>query len=220
MVDDCSREEALDYVLAYFDLHIDQLRVSEMEAAIEARQGFERHAKSGLSFGPNASAGVLLNELVSAEPGERPVDRYSRINGMVDAGLLQRCVSDKSCELMLLDSGRDSAAYEAACLVASELIAAGKPLPSNLSVFASKALFAAVAGANNGLRPPRRMGRPTRSARSRAMMICEMVDVIHSWGFPQMRNDVSEHRDSACDIVAEAMKALNLVACPLKSGPP
>ena len=59
------------------------------------------------------------------------------------------------------------------------------------------------------LQRPRHSGKQKLDYKYRDQGICYLVNGLLDKGFSATRNDATEHRNSACDLVAEAMRSAN-----------
>ncbi|MCC5974732.1 MAG: hypothetical protein JJT81_11850 [Rubellimicrobium sp.] len=100
-------------------------------------------------------------------------------------------------------SSADPLAFDAASKVVARLLRQGAELPSEVSAFA--------AGVITGERKrPIRKGKNAGAYIARDREIACMVEIAARHNLHPTRNDESEHRDSACDVVAEAMQTKGL----------
>jgi hypothetical protein len=92
----------------------------------------------------------------------------------------------------------DPYAFDATCRVVATLLISGSPLRNGLEEFAA----AVITGSR------RRPGRPGLSSEKlffRDLFICNLLRRLEARGLNITRNDASKHRNTACDLLSEAL---------------
>ena len=100
-------------------------------------------------------------------------------------------------------SEADPLAYDAACSVIARALRQGADLPLEASRFAAGVLTGET-------KRPIRKGKSAGAYITRDREIAYLIEIAASHDLRPTRNDESEHRDSACDVVAEAMQMKGL----------
>ncbi|MFN3280423.1 MAG: hypothetical protein ACK40I_01955 [Tabrizicola sp.] len=104
---------------------------------------------------------------------------------------------------MSLTASRDRTAWLSLAGLAVHFLQEGHPLPAHIRDFVIEVL-------ERRCPCPKVRGRPAH-AELRRRLICVMIAYIaETFQLRPTRNDISTHRDSACDIAAEAMASLGL----------
>lgn len=88
--------------------------------------------------------------------------------------------------------------YEALCSLGAGMVSDGQRMPFELRDFICKVL-------RNEIKRPRKTGRPKNLSQRDRFYYFVIDQISMDFGVSPTRNRASSHRDSACDIVAEAM---------------
>jgi hypothetical protein len=97
----------------------------------------------------------------------------------------------------------DPLAFDVACSIVGRAVRQKTDLPEDVASFAADII-------TGERRKPKRRGKNAGAYMFRDQAIVEFVELAMSYGFLATRNDASDHENSACDIVAEALKARGL----------
>ena len=104
----------------------------------------------------------------------------------------------------LLKSASDSVgSFDAAIEWSTDILRSGVPVPAELACFAADVL-------EGKAQRPKRRGRTRNGHLYQEAIIYEAIKIAISHGLSETRNDGSSHRESACDVVADALKRLKL----------
>jgi hypothetical protein len=97
----------------------------------------------------------------------------------------------------------DPLIFDASCRIVASLLAAGATLRPGLAEFSASVI--------SGLATrPKHHGRHSREIALRDTGICFLINMVMSRGFKATRFEDTGHKNSACDIVAEALAAAGL----------
>lgn len=102
---------------------------------------------------------------------------------------------------------KDKVAFDAAVKLGAEYLGRNEPVPSALSIFLSGYL-------TRSIKRPNQSGPHRSKNYYRDRLICQSIDVLLELGFKRTRNNATKVRESAYDIVSDALKPHNIHLSP------
>lgn len=148
----------------------------------------------------------LFRQLSRVEQILSPHDQkvVAHVEKLEDLAALTRSLCDANSPyrahlgLLIKDAPQDPAAFDALALLAAAAIDADQPMAEELKRFAADAL-------RRRIRPPVARGAPPTHPARNAVIYGLLREIVDRFGVTPTCNKSSVSRDSACDIVAEAM---------------
>jgi hypothetical protein len=118
-------------------------------------------------------------------------DTYHYLAALIDGVFLEKTAT------------KSPLAHDAACRIAAAHIVTGTRMRTGLSDFTTAVLTGET-------KRPTHRGPHRSESQLRYLAICNMVSFCVNRGLKAMRSDADKHRNSACDLVAEALLAERL----------
>jgi hypothetical protein len=195
------RKQTLEAVSEYIKEHLQVSDNLDAPEDVDDPNWLARHARvirrrrstAEHDRGTEARGTMTAAELLSAVKGMFDPD------SPLDESVIPYDEIERLCEYAY----EDPLIFDQMKAVAGMLLVVEKPLPEALRDFASRVLL-------GQLERPAQKGPYTEKSLLKEAIIGQAVQKLCDAGIPASRNDVSEHEDSACDIVAEALGQLGL----------